>query len=206
MAMETVKKSKNSWQLFCQFSRGIFPCSVCIVLLFCLTGLSRAEEKSFNDFADAVEFLAKEQSLAETYATILKEFGRKDIEKFARGIELYGKAKADYDALIARLQFDLVKGNAPDASAEFQQKLDKAAVQCVEFTNFVAKEFIMVDPKARAAAGALAVITTVQELLPPLLDAGIKIWQEYLKGNAQEKQQIIDQLDSYRWKMINEIK
>lgn len=204
--METVKKSKNSWQLSCQFCRGIISCSVCMVLLFCLTGLSRAEEKDGNDFADAVEFLAKEQSLAETYVTILKEFGKKDIQKFAKGIELYGKARAEYNALIARLQFDLVNGNSPEASPEFQQKRDKAAIQRVEFTDFVAKEFITGDPNARAAAGAaLAVITTVKDLLPPLLDASIKIWQEYRQGDAQEKQQIIDQLDSYKWKMINEI-
>jgi hypothetical protein len=63
--------------------------------------------------SDAVGVLAKEQSAAEQYAVILATVGRKNVDAYVRGIQLYADAKSDFDALISQMRFDLVEGRDP---------------------------------------------------------------------------------------------
>ena len=66
--------------------------------------------------SDAVAVLEKERSAAEQYAVVLATVGRKDMDRYVRGIQLYADAKAEFDGLIAALRVDLIEGNNPAKS------------------------------------------------------------------------------------------
>jgi hypothetical protein len=85
-----------------------------VVALWCcalanLTPVAAAQQ-SPTTFSDAVQVLAREQSAAEQYATILIKFGNKDDAVYRKGIALYAEAKADFDGLIEALKADLILG------------------------------------------------------------------------------------------------
>ena len=88
-----------------------------LILIF--AGCAGAGEK--GDFSDAIGFLAKEQSLAENYAAILKEFGKEDLQIYAEAIGLYANAKAEYDGLIEQMKYELQTGKTLQPSSEFQR-------------------------------------------------------------------------------------
>ena len=71
--------------------------------------------------------LTHEKSLAEQYAVILATAGKSDIAVYVRGIQLYADAKAEFDAMIAELKFDLTTGQDPSHSAVFTGALQGAA-------------------------------------------------------------------------------
>ena len=87
-----------------------------------LTGVSQA-----NPLAEPIGYLKKEQNLVESYAGLLKGFGKQDIATYARGIQLYAEAKAEFDGLIDQILASLRQAESLDTSAAFQQKLEKAA-------------------------------------------------------------------------------
>jgi hypothetical protein len=165
-------------------------------------GCATAQEK--NNFSEAIGFFAKEQSLAENYAVILKEFGKEDIKNYAEGIRLYAEGKAEYDGLIEQLQYDLKAGKALDGSAAFQNKLKNAADKRVAFTSFVTDKIIRDDPERKNPL-AIAAIGLAPELIEALTKAGKTIWQEYRNVNKERKQEILDQLDALKWKAFHEI-
>jgi hypothetical protein len=169
------------------------------------TGVSQA-----NPLAEATGYLKKEQSLAESYAGLLKGFGRQDIATYARGIQLYAEAKAEFDGLIEQLLAALRQGESPDTSAAFQQKLEKAAKQRVAFTDFIGQEVLSKVPEGTKSLAAIlkipGVIGGVTELASALKDAGRAIWQGYRQSSEQERAAIVSQLETLRWKPFEEIK
>ena len=174
------------------------------ILVILLIGMSQAQAQNTTGFSDAIGILAQEQSLAESYAAILKEFGRQDVETYARGIQLYANAKAEYDGLIEQMKHDLTMGKPLDNSSEFKLTLENAADQRIAFTDFVSNNIIGDDPDKRGAV-ALAIISTAGELIPALIKAGTGIWNEYRKSNNQQKQEILAQIDALKWKAFHEI-
>lgn len=171
----------------------------CMMLIF--AGYGWAQGK--NEFSEAIGFLAKEQSLGENYAAILKEFGKEDLSNYAEGIALYANAKAEYDGLIQQLNYELTAGQALDASPAFQNKLKTAADQRVAFTSFVTEKVIRSDPNKKNPL-AIAAITAVPELIDALTKVAKSIWQEYRTVKDAEKKAIIEQLDALRWKSFLE--
>lgn len=170
-----------------------------ILLIFTCCALAQGA----GDFSDAIGFLAKEQSLAESYATILKEFGKKDMRVYAQGIELYAKAKAEYDGLIEQLKYNLKAGENLDTSSEFQNKLQTAADRRIAFTVFVSKKVIQSDLNRKNPI-AIAAIATVPELIDMLNKVGRSIWQEYCMVVNAQKKEILYQLDELKWKPFQE--
>jgi hypothetical protein len=160
--------------------------------------------------AEATGYLKKEQSLAESYAGLLKGFGRQDIATYARGIQLYAEAKAEFDGLIEQILAALRQGESPDTSAAFQQKLEKAAKQRVAFTDFIGQEVLSKVPEGTKSLAAIlkipGVIGGVTELASALKDAGRAIWQGYRQSSEQERAAIVSQLETLRWKPFEEIK
>ena len=76
---------------------------------------------------EAMGYLRKEQSLAESYAGLLKGVGKPDVATYARGIQRYAEAKAEFDGLIEQLLAALRQRDPPDTSPAFKQKLGLAA-------------------------------------------------------------------------------
>ena len=100
---------------------GLFTLGIVLVVM------TQAQAQDATGFAGAIRMLAREQSLAESYVVLLKEFGKEDVEKYARGIQLYARAKAEYDGLIEQMKHHLTMGRPFDASPEFKLALNNAA-------------------------------------------------------------------------------
>ena len=116
------------------------------VALVCAANLLRQADAAAGDntpsLSDAVGVLAKEQSAAEQYAVILATVGRKDVDSYVRGIQLYADAKAEFDGLIAQLRLDLIEGHDPTKSPKFDAALQAAAKSRIAFTNFVSGQVV----------------------------------------------------------------
>jgi hypothetical protein len=165
----------------------------------------RADEKS--TLPEAVAQLKKEQTLAESYAGLLKEYGSTDLRIYARGIALYAEAKAEFDGLIEHMITALHQGKAPDTSEVFQRQLTKAVDRRVVFTSFMVDEILNKIPESeRSLAAVLRNPAGAVALLKTVTDAGKTIWTAYNQSNNQEREVIIGQLQALRWKPFDEIK
>jgi hypothetical protein len=163
-----------------------------------------------SSLAEAMAQLRKEQSLAESYAGLLKGFGKQDIATYARGIQRYAEAKAEFDGLLEQILAARRQRESPDTSAAFQQKLEQAATRRVAFTDFIAQEVLSKVPEGTRSLAAIlripGVIGGVTELAMALKDAGRTIWQGYRQSGEQERAAIVSQLEALRWKPFEEIK
>ena len=178
------------------FKRIIFL--VVSVPVFSLLLLCCATAQEESNLAEAIGFLAKEKSLAESYGKILEEFGKDNPNDYVEGIRLYANAKAEYDGLIEQLKWNLSRNEALEQSSKFQGQLQQAAEQRVAFTNFVTESIIKDDPGKKNPL-AVAAITAVPALLEALTEVGTSIWNEYRKTSKENQQVIEEKLDSAKW-------
>ena len=151
----------------------------------------------------AVRVLAHEKSAAEQYAVILATVGKSDIARYVRGIRLYADAKAEFDAMIAELKFDLTTGQDPAQSAVFTGALQGAADKRVAFTSFVSHE--VVDKVAGARPGLPDVITTVPELVKAITDAGLAIWKAFHDAGKERRDAILTEVDHLQWRSFGDL-
>nr|NJM03642.1 hypothetical protein [Desulfobacula sp.] len=149
-----------------------------------------------------MRILAREQSLAESHAGILKEFGRQNMENYARGIMLYAEAKADFDGLIEQMRTQLMTGQPIEESESFKKIMAAAAENRIAFTNFVSKQITPDEPDKKNLP---VVFTTAAQLIPVLIDAGKAIYDEYRKAQEQGKKDILAQLNALKWKSFDKI-
>jgi hypothetical protein len=174
-----------------------------------LAGLYPASVCPATPLAEAIGYLKKEQSLAESYAGLLKGFGKQEFATYVRGIQLYVEAKSQFDGLLEQLLTALHQRESPDTSAAFQQKLNQAATQRVAFTDFIAQEVLSKVPEGtKSLATILAipgVIGGVTELATALKDAAGAIWQGYRQSGEQERAALVSQLEALRWKPFDAI-
>jgi hypothetical protein len=138
--------------------------SIPLVFSTVFTRGGRAQGSDAPSLSDAVGVLAKEQSAAEQYAVILATVGRKNVDAYVRGIQLYADAKSDFDALISQMRFDLVEGRDPSKSPKFSAAIEAAAKSHITFTNFVRDE--IVGKTEGAKPGLIEVKVEVPDLVP----------------------------------------
>lgn len=169
--------------------------------LFGLTGFTGMAQE-ITGYSEAVRILAREQSLAESHAGILKEFGRKNIEKYAHGIMLYAEAKADFDGLIEQMRTQMITGQPMEESEPYKKIMTAAAEKRIAFTNFVSKQITIDEPGKKSLP---VVFTAAAQLIPVLVDAGKAVYEEYRKAKEQEKKDILDQLSALKWKSFEKI-
>jgi hypothetical protein len=101
---------------------------------------------------------------------------------------LYANAKAEFDALIAELKFDLTTGKDPAQSAKFT--LQRAAEKRVAFTSFVSQEVVYKFRGARP--GLPELINVVPELVKAITDAGLSIWKAYRDTGKDRRDAILN--------------
>jgi hypothetical protein len=169
-------------------------------------GPGQAEQATAPDEAvlsEAVRFLAHEKSAAEQYAVILSTVGKIDTAQYVRGIELYADAKAEFDALIAELKFDLTTGQDPARSAKFTGALQRAAEKRVAFTSFVSHE--VVDKFNGARPGLPDMLNVVPELVKAITDAGLSIWKAYREMSKERRDAILNELGQLQWRPFSEL-
>jgi hypothetical protein len=153
--------------------------------------------------SDAIRFLAHEKSAAEQYAVILSTIGKTDTDQYVRGIMLYANAKAEFDALIVELKFDLTTGKDPARSAKFTDALQRAAQKRVAFTSFVLQE--VVNKFRGARPGLPELINVVPELVKAITDAGLSIWKAYRDTGKDRRDAILNELGQLEWRPFSEL-
>jgi hypothetical protein len=153
--------------------------------------------------ASAVRVLTHEKSAAEQYAVILATVGKSDAARYVRGIQLYAEAKADFDALVAELKFDLTTGQDPLHSAVFNGSLQPAAEKRIAFTSFVSRE--IVDQITGARPGLPEVITAVPDLVKSISEAGLAIWKAFHDASKERRDAILSEVDQLRWKSFADL-
>ncbi len=177
--------------------------ALCAALIVALTAAPVGAEEKTNSEGQLFGQLAREQSLSESYVGLLNQFGKEDVNVYARGIQLYAVAKADFDGLIEQLKNDLISGRKLNQSEQYKAALLTAVEHRIAFTTHIDKEILAKDAGKRG--GIAAVLTTVAALLPALTKVGEAIWNAYHKAKKDQRQQILDQLDGLKWKPFHEI-
>jgi hypothetical protein len=153
--------------------------------------------------AGAIKIMAKEKSLAEQFVVILNTVGKGDVKQYARGIELYAEAKAEFDGLIEGMKTNLELGEPLRESLDFKNSLRTAVDNRWAFTSYI-KENIIGDEQGKRFPYE-DIIKDAAELISKLTDAAFKIWKEYRNSADKEKQAIRSQLDGVKWKPYSEI-
>jgi hypothetical protein len=153
--------------------------------------------------SNAVRVLTHEKSAAEQYAVILATVGKSDTARYVRGIQLYAEAKADFDALVAELKFDLTTGQDPSHSAVFTGSLQQAAEKRIAFTSFVSRE--IVDKIKGARPGLPDVITAIPELVKAISEAGLAIWKAFHDASKERRDAILSEVDQLRWQSFADL-
>ncbi len=183
--------------------RRLLAVAVPVGMTVVLTRLFAAPTDPPPTLSDAVAVLEKERSAAEQYAVVLATVGRKDIDRYVRGIQLYADAKAEFDGLIAALRFDLIEGNNPAKSQRFSTALQGAAKKRIAFTDFVSDE--VVGKVEGARPGLLDVVKVVPDLVKAITDAGLAIWDSFRKASKERRDAILAEIDRLRWRSFADL-
>jgi hypothetical protein len=153
--------------------------------------------------ARAVGVLAHEKSAAEQYAVILATAGKSNTALYVRGIQLYADAKAEFDAMIAELKFDLTTGQDPTHSSVFTGALQAGAQKRVAFTSFVSRE--IVDKLKGARPGLPDVITAAPDLVKAITDSGLAIWKAFHDASKERRDAILSEVDQLQWRSFTDL-
>jgi hypothetical protein len=163
----------------------------------------RAAAPGEEMLAHAVGVLAHEKSAAEQYAVILATVGKADAARYVRGIALYADAKAEFDAMIAELRFDLTTGQDPAHSAVMTGALQGAAEKRVAFTTFVSREVVGTIKGARP--GLPDVMNAIPELVKAITDAGLSIWRAFHDAGKERRDAILAEVDLLQWRSFEDL-
>jgi hypothetical protein len=151
-----------------------------------------------RDTSEGIRVLAREKSLAEQFLVIMNDFGRKDIDRFATGIALYAKAKAEFDGLITQLEHELEQAQPPSQSEKFEAVLKEAVAKRVAFTSFVTDTLVPhTEGTRKGIVGDF--IKGGADLIKALTEAGIAIWREFRSSDEARRTEIRQELESLRW-------
>ena len=155
-------------------------------------------------YSEAIGFFAQEKTIGESGAALLKTNRQKIGEgNFARGVQRYSLAKAAFDGLIRQLDAEAGDARAQANSERFQQGLRQAAESRIAFTNDVEATL---GPKLKGTKSPFTVVfETVGELLPKLVDAWSKLWDERRQAQQDRIQEVRRQLDAVTWRAFNAI-
>jgi hypothetical protein len=149
--------------------------------------------------AKAIGVLTHEKSAAEQYAVILATVAKSDAALYVR----YADAKAEFDAMIAELKFDLTTGQDPAHSAVFTGALRAAAQKRIAFTSFVSHEVI--DAIKGARPGLPDVIGTVPELIKTITESGLSIWKAFHDAGKERRDAILSEVGQLQWRSFADL-
>ena len=152
---------------------------------------------------DAFRVLGREQSLAESYVHMLNEFGKNDLNTYAKGIELYVEAKAEFNGLIEFMKNKLIKAEPFDKSPDFHETMKNAVDRRMSFTTYIKEQIL--SKHADEKGFATDIMGGTGELITALTGAGKTIWQEYRVVKDSQKNELLDQLEALKWKAFHQI-
>jgi hypothetical protein len=152
-------------------------------------------------FADAIETLAHERSLAEQGVSFLKRYAPQDIE----GRALYAQAKAESDGLIERLLADLAQGREPKPSSELSARLERAVEERLAFSRRVDAVLKRAVPEGAKPGWEDALAKSAGELVKQIFGGVIAIWHEWRSGSAERRRDMATRVEAQRWKPFADI-
>jgi hypothetical protein len=152
---------------------------------------------------DAIGRLAQERDFAESGAGLLKKYAAQNPAALVKGQKLYAEAKAAFDGLIEQLLTDLAKDEDPESSAELRTTVDSAAEKRLTFSRHVDAVLPNLEGTKNVIVDALA--KSVGEIVTGLIDGGIKIWQEFRRGDEQRRKAVATRVEAQRWRAFAEV-
>ncbi|MDQ1273624.1 MAG: hypothetical protein QG591_2254 [Planctomycetota bacterium] len=180
---------------------------VFIFLSLLLTILSscngNSKESSPETKEDAFRILGREQSLAESYVYMLNEFGKNDLNTYARGIELYAEAKAEFNGLIEFMKNKLIKAEPFDKSPDFREIMKNAVDSRISFTTHIKEQILSKHTGSKGIA--TDIMGDADELITALTGVGKTLWQEYRSVTDTRKKELLYQLEALQWKEFHQI-
>jgi hypothetical protein len=152
---------------------------------------------------DAVGRLAEQKTLAESHGAVLKQHVTEQ-NAIIKGQQLYGEARAKFDALIQRLLFDLTSSSEPKDSAELHRTLEQSIEARAAFCRFVT-EHVPREEGTKDLLGIGDALKAGAEIVTKLIEAGVEIWKEYRRGNELKRETIRNQIEAQRWRAFTEL-
>ena len=134
---------------------------------------------------------------------MLNEFGKNDLDTYAKGIELYAEAKAEFNGLIEFMKTKLIKAEPFDKSPDFHETMENAVDRRMSFTTYIKEQIL--SKHAGGKGIATDIMGGAGELITALTGVGKIIWQEYRAVKDTQKKELLDQLDALKWKEFHQI-
>lgn len=154
----------------------------------------RAQEINWQE---AVSRLARERTLAETCAALLKKYGDRATQ--AQLSVTYGEAKAEYDGVIAGLVVALARKGQPESLPDLQARLQRGFDKREAFCRSV-------DPLVPKSHGQKSLIADIVEgAVKPLIDAVVAIWSRTRDDDALMRKTIQTQLEATSWPAFDKV-
>jgi hypothetical protein len=146
---------------------------------------------------EAIARLARERTVAETCAALLKKRG--DPAAVDRGALAYGEAKAEYDGIIAGLIVALARRAEPITLPALQERLQCAIAKREAFCSNVRTD---VPSLASGEKGVISEILegTIKGAIGPLIDAVKTIWIRSRDDDTLMHKVIETQLEATAWR------
>jgi hypothetical protein len=166
-----------------------------ILLALCAFGTAlHAEEINWQE---AVAQLARERTLAETCAGLLKKYGDKTTQ--GRLSVFYDNAKAEYDGVIAGLVVALARKAQPETLPDLQARLERGFNEREIFCRSV-------DPLVPKVHGQKSPIADILEgTVKPVIDALVSIWSRTRDDDALMRKTIQTQLEATSWPTFDKV-
>jgi hypothetical protein len=143
------------------------------------------------NWQEAVARLARERTLAETCASVIKKYG--DPTAIERDSLSYGEAKAEYDGIIAGLIVTLARKERPTSLSDLQGKLqlgfEKREAFCQRARSLI--------PKDKGQKGVIEEI--VSGAIGPIMQAVQTIYSKAKDDDTLTRKTIQTQLEATSW-------
>jgi hypothetical protein len=148
---------------------------------------------------EAVARLARERTLAETCASLLKKRG--DAAAVDRGALQYVEAKAEYDGIIAGLIVALARKGEPSSLPDIEARLRRGFAKREAFCRSV--QTLVPAPRAVEKGW---IEEALKGAIGPLVDALKAIWLRSRDDDALVRKSIETQLEATVWPEFASIK
>jgi hypothetical protein len=157
-------------------------------------------------WAQAVDRLAQEKTLAESCAAILKTFADGAPMMRVQGERLYARARADMDGLVGLLVADLASERSPAETPELQHRLETVVAQRRGVCRHVDAAIGAALREQPGHAGAADLLTQGSGDSDSLLiEAAVQVWTAYGEADQAGRAAIIARIEAVRWLSYAEI-
>jgi hypothetical protein len=158
------------------------------------------------DWPEAVDRLAREKTLAESCAAILKTFADGAPMARVQGERLYARARADVDGLVRLFIADLASERPLAESPELRHRLEAVVAQrraLCRHVDAAVGATLRAQPGRAGVADLLAQGSSDSKSF--MIDAAVQIWNAYRQADQAGRAAIVARIEAVRWLPYGEI-